>query len=64
MSTVATQKVSDLYSEKFDNLDEVAHPAIFFLPHFGDLLQTAIDRGAPLTRAEVDAAFGEQAWEW
>jgi len=64
MSSVATSKVSDAYSEKFDNLDEVAHPAVFYLPEFGALLQQAIDRGTPLTRAEVDKQFGEQAWVW
>jgi hypothetical protein len=64
MSTVATRQVCDAYSERFDNLDEVAHPSLFYLPKFGELLQAAIDRGSPLTRAEVEAVFGDPGWEW
>ncbi len=64
MVTLPTLKVSEAYSARFDNLDEVSHPAIFFMPAFGDLLQTAIDRGLPLSQAEVEAKFGPQSWEW
>jgi hypothetical protein len=64
MSTVATTAVSEAYSEKFDNLDDVTHPSIFFLPAFGELLQKAIDRGSPLTRDEVESQFGDLAWDW
>jgi hypothetical protein len=64
MSAVATSKASEAYSEKFDNLAEVSLPAICFTPEFGALLQKAIDRGTPLTQAEVDQEFGPQSWEW
>jgi hypothetical protein len=64
MSTVGTAAVSEAYSLKFDNLDEITHPSIFFLPSFGELLQKAIDRGSPLTRDEVESQFGELAWDW
>ena len=64
MSTVATTKIADAYEEKFGNFDRVAHPSVFYLPEFGELLQKAIDRNSPLTRAEVDQAFGTQSWEW
>ncbi len=52
------------YAVRFDNLADLAHPAIAHDPKFGDLLQTALDRGTPLTRAEVEAIFGDPGWEW
>jgi hypothetical protein len=61
---VSTTAISEAYSEKFDNYAELAHPAIFFLPKFGDLLQKAIVRNFPLTRQEVEAVFGDPGWEW
>ena len=64
MSTVATTSIAEIYSTKFDNYAELAHPEIFFLPKFGELLQKAIDRNSPLTEAEVQAEFGDIDWEW
>ena len=64
MSAVATTKVSEAYSEKFDNLAEVSVSPLCFTPEFGALLQKAIDRGTPLTQEEVDREFGAQSWEW
>jgi len=62
--TVSTIAILKAYSEKFDNYAELAHPSIFFLPKFGDLLQKAIDRNSPLTDREVESQFGSLDWEW
>ncbi|MGA3268064.1 MAG: hypothetical protein ABSE16_14710 [Verrucomicrobiota bacterium] len=45
------------YSARFDNLDELEDMSFFTRPEFSALLQKALDRGTPLTRAEVEAAF-------
>lgn len=64
MSAVATNAIAEVYSTRFNNLDEVSHPSIFFEPAFGALLQKAIDRNSPLTQAEVEAVFEGISWEW
>lgn len=64
MSTVATSQLAETYAAQFTNLDEVAHPSFFHKPAFGALLQKAIDRQSPLTRAEVEEVFGDPGWEW
>ena len=38
--------------------------SIFDQPEYNKLLQTAVDRGTPLTRSEVEAVFGDPGWEW
>jgi hypothetical protein len=63
MIAIANEAQVDAYSEKFDNFDEVGHPAIVTTARFGDLLQKATNRGSPLTRQEVEAVFGDLSWE-
>jgi hypothetical protein len=52
------------YSRKFDNLDEVGHLSVLYRPEFAELMQAAINRNSPLTRAEVETVFGPLSWEW
>ena len=56
--------VTEAYADRFSNLAEVSHPAICLSPGFGELLQKALDRGTPLTQAEVDIQFPDLNWEW
>ncbi len=52
------------YVAKFTNLDQVWHPSFFDQAEFQRLLQTAVQRGTPLTRPEVEAVLGDPGWEW
>lgn len=45
------------YVAQFDNLDEIGHPAFLFSDVFAVLMEKAVKRGTPLTRAEVETAF-------
>ena len=61
---MSTKENVKAYCERFDNLDEVGHIALLYLPAFGDLMQKAIDRNSPLTRSGVEEVFGDPGWEW
>lgn len=67
MSAAATitemQELADRYEARFSNLDEICHPSIITDPAFLRLLESAIERGLPLTRAEVEKVFPGVAWE-
>jgi hypothetical protein len=52
------------YSERFDNLDELMHPQLMTDPRFAAFLQAAIESGKPATPADIEAKFGDIAWEW
>lgn len=51
------------YDEQFGNLDEVYPPAIWDHPAFADLARAALDRGTPLTLAEVQRTLPEAVFE-
>ena len=63
-ATKSIRETGKDYSSKFDNLDSVAHLSIAFDPKFAGLMQKAIDRNSPLSRAEVEEVFGDISWEW
>lgn len=63
-TTAEKQELADAYESRFGNFDEILHPAIMMAPAFLELLKTAIDRSAPLTRAEVEKAFPDVSWDW
>jgi hypothetical protein len=64
MTESDTTRIAEAYSQKFNNADEICHPAIIFQDSFYELLQVALDRGTPLTPAEVDKRFPDLNWEW
>jgi hypothetical protein len=64
MENESKKHLSEIYSDHFENFAEVAHPSIIFTPKFDALMKKAIDRGTPLTEKEVEAEFGELAWDW
>ncbi len=64
MTSDQIKDIERAYHAKFDNLDEVWHMSIFDQPEYNKLLQTAVERGTPLTRSEVEAVFGDPGWEW
>jgi hypothetical protein len=59
------QAIGTEYCERFpDNDDSWSHPAIMGLRQTVDLMKAAIERGTPLTEAEVDEKMGPLSWEW
>lgn len=64
MAQLNMTDAAEAYSGLFDNFNDLAHPSIVFKPEFYDLLQRAVDRGTPLTVAEVEQVFGKLNWEW
>jgi hypothetical protein len=58
------QSALQAYGEKFDNLDELAHPALLEEPRFPQFLLARVQSGVPATRHDLEAKFGELPWEW
>jgi hypothetical protein len=67
MADVENMTADQAYADRFDNMPGVAHPSLMFgdnLKRFEALLQMAVNRGAALTRDEVEKEFGGQPWDW
>ena len=52
------------YDERFDNLDELAHPAYWVMDEFIEFLQAAVAAGRPATQQEIEAKLGAVSWDW
>ena len=52
------------YSDRFDNLDELMHPAYVANPDFIAFLQSAIDAGKKATLQDAESKWGKVDWEW
>jgi hypothetical protein len=64
LSTIEKQDLADRYESRYGNLDEVLHPQLMMEPVFLKLMETALERGMPLTRAEVEQTFPDVSWDW
>ncbi len=52
------------YSARFDNLDELMHPALMERPDFVAFLQWAAEREEPTTRVDIEKELGPVSWDW
>ena len=54
----------EAYGARFDNLDELMHPALMARPEFPLFLMRAVEAGKPATQEEAEKEFGAVAWDW
>lgn len=58
------EAATKLYAERFDNVDELRHPALLEVDGYLEFLLAAARADKPTTKADVEKRFGKLAWNW